>query len=342
MKIFYAVQATGNGHLSRASQLYPHLQKLGDVDIFVSGNNSHIDVPFPIRYKSKGLSLHYSKCGGLNYWDIIKNTKPISIIKEAGDLPIKNYDIIINDFDCITALACKIQKMNSVQFGHQASFQSNQTPRPNKKNMLGELVLKNFAKSTNYVGLHFQSYDDYIFSPVIKEEMMNQEVTDQKHVTVYLPAFQEECLKATFNQLPDIHFHWFLSSVKNSYTEGNITYFPIFQKLFNESLLSCHGLITGGGFETPSEALYLGKKLMSIPIKDHYEQECNAAALQKMGVTVLDSIDQTFATKIAQWYNEKRADINIQANNIQETLQYIVDTYPYKKVQTFDEHLMFI
>jgi hypothetical protein len=61
-----------------------------------------------------------------------------------------------------------------------------------------------------------------------------------------------------------------------------------------------------------------------------------------MGVTVLDSIDQTFATKIAHWYNEKRADINIQANNIQETLQYIVDTYPYKKVQTFDEHLMFI
>jgi hypothetical protein len=30
MKIFYAVQATGNGHISRAIQLMPYLEKLGD------------------------------------------------------------------------------------------------------------------------------------------------------------------------------------------------------------------------------------------------------------------------------------------------------------------------
>ena len=27
MKIFYAVQATGNGHISRAQQLYPYLKQ---------------------------------------------------------------------------------------------------------------------------------------------------------------------------------------------------------------------------------------------------------------------------------------------------------------------------
>ena len=35
MKIFYAVQATGNGHISRAMQLYPYLQKFGEVDFFI-------------------------------------------------------------------------------------------------------------------------------------------------------------------------------------------------------------------------------------------------------------------------------------------------------------------
>ena len=34
MKIFYAIQGTGNGHLSRAEQLYPYLQKYGEVDFF--------------------------------------------------------------------------------------------------------------------------------------------------------------------------------------------------------------------------------------------------------------------------------------------------------------------
>ena len=36
MKIFYAIQATGNGHISRAIQLYPYLQKFGEVDLGVA------------------------------------------------------------------------------------------------------------------------------------------------------------------------------------------------------------------------------------------------------------------------------------------------------------------
>jgi len=37
MKIFYAVQATGNGHISRAMELLPYLERYGKVDIFLSG-----------------------------------------------------------------------------------------------------------------------------------------------------------------------------------------------------------------------------------------------------------------------------------------------------------------
>ena len=72
MKIFYAIQATGNGHLSRATQLYPYLKKMGEVDFFVSGNNASLNVPFPVKYKSKGVSLQYSTCGGLDYLSILK------------------------------------------------------------------------------------------------------------------------------------------------------------------------------------------------------------------------------------------------------------------------------
>jgi uncharacterized protein (TIGR00661 family) len=47
-------------------------------------------------------------------------------------------------------------------------------------------------------------------------------------------------------------------------------------------MVRCYGIITAGGFETPAEAMYMNKKLLSIPIMRHYEQECNAAALKKM------------------------------------------------------------
>jgi uncharacterized protein (TIGR00661 family) len=138
MKIFYAIQATGNGHISRAAQLYPFLQKYGEVDFFLSGNNSTLNFPFPVKYRSKGLSLYYSKCGDLEYKKILTIIHLFSVYKTAQSLPMRQYDVIINDFEFITALACKLQKTKSIQFGHQASFQSSNTPRPEIKILLAK------------------------------------------------------------------------------------------------------------------------------------------------------------------------------------------------------------
>jgi uncharacterized protein (TIGR00661 family) len=327
MKIFYAIQATGNGHISRAIQLHPYLEKFGEVDYFLSGNNASLNIDLPVKFKSEGCSLHYSKCGGLNYWDIAKNIKPVQIYTDAKSLPLKNYDVIINDFESITALACKLQKVNSVQFGHQASFISDATPRPEKKSIIGEMILKHYAPSPKNIGLHFESYDSFIHPPIIKDAIINAEPNNLKHITVYLPSFQKDCLKKAFNKIADIQFHWFLNDIALKYIEGNITYYPVNQKQFNESLINCEGIITGGGFETPSEALYLGKKVLSIPIRKHYEQECNAAALKKMGVPVAYEVGDDFDSIIENWMNKKIIYPKIKANNIPETLQYLFDTY---------------
>jgi uncharacterized protein (TIGR00661 family) len=327
MKIFYAIQATGNGHLSRAMQLYPYLQKFGTIDFLLSGNNASLDIKLPIKYNSKGCSLHYSKCGGLNYWDIVKNVRPRQMYKDADNLPLKQYDIIINDFDSITSLACKIQNVHSVQLGHQASFISEHTPRPEKKSIMGELILKHYAPSAKNIGLHFEKYDSFILPPIIKDEIVNAAPRNLKHITVYLPSFQKDCLEKAFNKIPDIVFHWFLNDVELEHTIGNIRCFPVNQEKFNESLISCEGIITGGGFETPSEALYLGKKVLSIPIRNHYEQECNAAALQKMGVPVIYNVSDDFNEMIENWINQNIVYPKIQANNIPETLEYLFDTY---------------
>ncbi|WP_304198684.1 glycosyltransferase family protein [Flavobacterium alvei] len=327
MKIFYAIQATGNGHISRATQLYPYLQKFGEVDFFLSGNNASLDINLPIKFRSAGCSLHYSKCGGLNYWDIVKNIRPHQIYKDATALPLKNYDVVINDFDSVTSLACKMQKINSVQFGHQASFVSEHTPRPEKRSLMGEMILKHYAPSPKHIGLHFENYDSFIHPPVIKDEITQAEPKDLKHITVYLPSFQKDCLEKAFHKLSDVEFHWFLNDVPNKHKVGNITYFPVNQKLFNESLINCHGIITGGGFETPAEALYLRKKVLSIPIRDHYEQECNAAALKKMGVPVVYEVSNDFDLIIETWLNSPIIYPKMQANNINETLQFLFDTY---------------
>ncbi len=327
MKIFYAVQATGNGHISRATQLFPYLQRYGEIDFFLSGSNASLDVSIPIQFRSKGCSLFYSKCGGLDYWNIAKNIKPYQIYKDANKLPLHKYDVIINDFDAVTALACKLQKVHSVQFGHQASFLSEHTPRPENKSKMGEFIFKNYASAPQNLGLHFEPYDTFIHPPIIKDEIANATPKNLEHITVYLPSFDINCLEKAFQSLPDLKFHWFLHTIKEIHTIGNITYFPVNQKEFNKSLIDCEGIITGGGFETPSEALFLGKKILSIPIKEHYEQECNAAALKKMGVPVAYEVRDDFNQVIANWLDRDIIYPKIKANNVPATLEYLFDTY---------------
>ncbi len=337
MKIFYAVQATGNGHISRAIQLMPYLQKLGTVDVFLSGANATLPAPLPIQYRSNGLSLFYSTCGGLDYKQMWKHNSIRRALREAKDLPVEKYDIVINDFDFITAQACRNKKVTSVQFGHQASFMSNKTPRPEKSSYFGEMILQRYAPATHYLGLHFQPYDSFIFPPVVKDVFLQANPTDEGHITVYLPAYQQDCIESHLRSLSHLHFHWFLKGITEIQRVGNITFYPISNDLFNESLINCHGIITGGGFETPAEALYLGKRLMCIPIRGQYEQLCNAAALEKMGVKVLEDADTDhFAQDISQWMNAEKPVIAQHANNVPETLQYLVDLYGNKQAEKAD------
>jgi len=324
MKILYSVQATGNGHISRAHQLYPYLTEIGDVDIMLSGSNATLKMDIPVKYTSKGMSLFYSKCGGLDYFKTIKAFNLFRILKDAKDLPVENYDLIINDFDHITSRACKIKNVPSVQFGHQASFMSDATPRPQQKSIFGELILKKYAPATKYVGLHFERYDDFIFPPVIKDTFIQAKPQDHGHITVYTPAYQTECIEQIFREIAPKEVHWFLPHITKPYVDGNIHYFPVSQQYFNDSMIHCHGLVTGGGFETPAEALYLGKKLLVIPIKGQYEQQCNAAALQKRGITKLDILDNSTKTTFFDWFKEDKPNVLIVANDIRETLAYLL------------------
>jgi predicted glycosyltransferase len=66
-------------------------------------------------------------------------------------------------------------------------------------------------------------------------------------------------------------------------------------------MASCAGVLCGAGFETPAEALYLGKKLMVIPMSNQYEQQCNAEALKSMGIPVLNKLKAKHLDKISDW-----------------------------------------
>jgi uncharacterized protein (TIGR00661 family) len=305
MKVLYAVQGTGNGHVSRAREVVPILKDYCDLDVFLSGDNSQVQLPFEVKYRSKGFSFYYSKTGGLDYFKSLSRFQARRIYGEIRSFPVELYDLIINDFECLSAYAARLKKVHCIGFSHQAAFLSEHSPRPEKRDWLGEKVLKHYAPCDEKIGLHFDNFDDFIFKPVIRRDVREAKVTDEGHVTVYLPHFHPDFLLPIFSKFKSFHWHIF-SAVKSETRIGNVFIKPISSEGFLKSMASAHAVITGAGFETPAEAIFLGKKILAVPIAGQYEQFCNAAALEKMGVQVIHKADRTFERRLKVWFDSYR------------------------------------
>ena len=89
MKILYAIQGTGNGHIARAEEVAPLLRKYGKVDLFVSGAQADIKLSMPVKYKSKGLSFFFGKKGGIDFLKTFKNNSSKRVVREIREFPVE-------------------------------------------------------------------------------------------------------------------------------------------------------------------------------------------------------------------------------------------------------------
>ncbi len=289
MNILYGINGTGNGHITKSTQIIMELKRLGhNVDILVSGLNDNIQLTFEPRWSFEGFTFKY-KQGSVDFLETIKSSSPRQFLKDIC-LDISSYDRIVTDFEPITAWSAKVSKRKSIGISHQYSFISDKCPRPNKKDIFSELFLRYYAPVTKPIGLHFEMYDERIYHPVISDSIIKSSIINNGHVCVYLPSYSVEKLINHFQKF-DQEIHLF-AKVDQEFTIKNIKIKPLSQIEFTKSLISCDKVVTAGGFETPSESLYLGKPLICLPIKGQYEQLCNCEALKRMGVRIVDDLGQ--------------------------------------------------
>lgn len=305
MKILYAIQGTGNGHISRARDFIPALQKKAEIDILISGIEFDVSLPQEVKYKLKGASFIFGKHGGVDYMETLKNLSPLHFINDIRKLELKQYDFILNDFEPVSAWAGKLKKKQVIALSHQSAFLSPHTPRPDFKDNFAEGLFKKYAPSNKQIAFHFEEYDDFINTPIIRKDIRDLVPTNNGHYTVYLPAYNDKLLLKLLSQINHVNWHIFSKREKESYHIGNVSVLPIDNDKYNKSVASSSGLLTGGGFEAPAEALFLKKKVLVVPMNGQYEQACNAEALRRMGVPVIKTIDEMSIGFIKEWVEDQ-------------------------------------
>jgi uncharacterized protein (TIGR00661 family) len=302
MRILYAIQGTGNGHLSRARDVVPCLQKHGQVDLLVSGTQADITLPWPITYRFHGLSFVFGKTGGIAYGATLRQLRLGQLIQAIFQLPIDAYDLIITDFEPISAWAGRLRGKKVFGLSHQAAFLSEKCPLPSSyKKGFAYFLLRNYAPVHAYQGFHFAAYDPTIETPVIRSAVRALQCSESRVVVVYLPAFSDEVLLPYFEKITAYQWLVFSKHSRKAYQHHHIRVQPISNDAYLDALASCAALLTGGGFEAPAEALFLGKRIMTIPMNGQFEQQANAYAAQAFGAHLSAGPGPEFVRELEAW-----------------------------------------
>jgi uncharacterized protein (TIGR00661 family) len=301
MKILFAIQGTGNGHLSRARDVYPELAKYGEVDVLISGIQADVDVPFPVKYRLYGMSFIFGRHGGVDILETFKKLRFFNLLRDIHQLPVHEYDLIINDFEPVSAWACNLKNIPCISLSHQYAVLHKNAPKPKLPDVRGLLVLRHYAPVTAGYGFHFKAFDDNIFTPVIRREIRELSPSNNGHYTVYLPAYDDAAIVKHLSHFRDTRWEVFSKHNKKPFTTYNISVRKINNREFIESMAASEGILCGAGFEGPAEAMYLGKKVLVVPMAAQYEQHCNAAGAAMMGATVVNSLHERHYGFIADW-----------------------------------------
>ena len=291
MKILYGIQGTGNGHLARARALVPELRQQNiEMDFIFTGRRREDFFNMEIFGDDwrvfEGASLMTHR-GQLDTLKTVTHNNLLQLVKDIRSLDLSGYDLVISDFEPITAWAAKLKGVPSISISHQACFFTD-VPKV-KGHLSSKLLTRFFAPTTYRLGLHWHHFNQVILPPLI-EPLEHKPIIKGKYL-VYMGFESVDDIVNFLQPFNDFQFEVF-AKVDEKQAIGHIQINPLSHTEFHDHLLDCEGVISNAGFELASECLHLGKKLLVKPLLGQYEQLSNALALQTMSRgTVIDTLD---------------------------------------------------
>lgn len=303
VKILYGITTTGNGHLSRSKVIIERLKEKHDIDVLISGPGFGLkDDDLNVKYRFRGLMLAFDDLGKIDLLNTAMKNNLIQVIKDANSLDIEQYDLVLSDFEPISIYASKHSDVFSIGISNIHTYLTGGGPDFGKRFLPVKLIIgKYFSGDVNF-GIHYKPEGNNTFGPLIAEHFLNAKTEEREHYTVYLNTISLENLQKMFENIEGTAFEIFSPKVEKDYTVGNLKFKSISREGFPRSLITAKGFITAAGFTATSEALYLGKKLMVIPIDNfHIEQHANSILLEDLGVKIVRKVKDNFAEEFHDW-----------------------------------------
>jgi uncharacterized protein (TIGR00661 family) len=303
MKILYGVQGTGNGHISRARKMAAHLQARGaEVTYLFSGRERarlfDMECFGAFEYRP-GLTM-VQENGAVRYGPTLTQARPMQFIRDVRALEVDAYDLVISDFEPVTAWAARTQRKICMGIGHQYAFQ--QAIPQTGNTPASDLVMRWFAPVDIPIGLHWHHFDQDILPPIIDTRLVQSDGEPQ-HILVYLPFEQQQKVTALLQRFKQYRFVQYSPDLSDG-EANNVGLRRTNLHGFRADLCRAAAVICNAGFELVGECLHMGIPALVKPVRGQMEQQSNAYALEQLGWgTAINELDEA---KLHAWLDGER------------------------------------
>ena len=294
-KIVYGVSGEGSGHSSRAREMITHLEQQGHTVKVVSYDRGfdNLKDDFDV-FKTEGLHIASSDNRVSKVKTFTENLQRLSrghqklhaLRKEI----FKTFqpNCVITDFEPMTAYLAHHYDLPLISIDNQHRIRYMTYPCParlQKERRMTVGIIRAMVPrpdvslvTTFYYG---EAINDrtFFFPPILREAVLTNQPLDGRYVLVYLTSGFESFLKL-LKSFSRERFRVY--GYDRDEQNGHIVYKPFSKTGFLQDLAGCKAVMATAGFTLMTEAFFLHKPYLALPMHGQFEQELNAYLLARL------------------------------------------------------------
>jgi uncharacterized protein (TIGR00661 family) len=204
-------------------------------------------------------------------------------------------DVVVSDFESWTYLYAKVHRIPVISVDNiQMLNRCFHVPEVISVDPVGFETARVFVKAklphanqyliTTFYYPPVRKKRTALYPSVLRPEIVSAKSEPGDHLLVYQTAEGNDALPAVLAASGrECRIYGMRRGSNEEQVEGNLSYRPFSETRFVEDLRTARAVVAGGGFTLMSEAVYLHKPVLAVPIVGQFEQTLNAVYLEREG-----------------------------------------------------------
>jgi uncharacterized protein (TIGR00661 family) len=303
MRILYGVNGEGMGHATRSQVVVESLLERHEVHVVASGAaHAYLSGVLPDVEEILGAKF-VMEDGEIRRWATVRQN--LSDAAEGAPQSIRRWiemtrawqpDVVVTDFEPLSATYARVARAPLIAVdninmldrcrhdaeileGHRDDFAiARAVTRSMVPNAVRYIV-------TTFFRPPLAKNQTTLVQPILRDAIVAAEPTEGEHLVVYSSG-EENAMAALRASGVPCRVYGMRGGPAEGTTDGNLEFKPRSNEGFVEDLRTARGVVAGGGFSLMSEAVYLGKPMLAMPLFGQFEQTMNSRYLEREGYGV--------------------------------------------------------